>query len=104
MHDEQSSCGARFDCNVPGRRERQPLLSETELGLTSESVENVERQRILAELEEVHQLRERMLQEGVTTSSNIYLQPHLQTYACSAVLPQVALLERNVGTAFQCCL
>ena len=28
------------------------------------SVERVERQRILAEIEEVHQLRERMLQEG----------------------------------------
>lgn len=33
------------------------------------SEENVERQRILAELEEVHQLRERMLQEGNFTSA-----------------------------------
>lgn len=31
------------------------------------SEDAVERQRILAELEEVHQLRERMLQEGMST-------------------------------------
>ena len=35
------------------------------------SVEHVERQRVLAELEEVHQLRERMLQQGERSCDSI---------------------------------
>ena len=37
------------------------------------SEEAVERQRILSELEEVHQLRERMLQEGVLSATQVGL-------------------------------
>lgn len=37
--------------------------------LTTKKVETGEHQRILAELEEVHQLRERMLQEGGPSAS-----------------------------------
>lgn len=44
--------------------EPRKLLANTE---GAELVEAAEHQRILAELEEVHQLRERMLQEGKTS-------------------------------------
>lgn len=35
----------------------------------TDTIQAMEHQRILAELEEVHQLRERMLQEGMHTSA-----------------------------------
>ena len=50
--------GAVLDAD---RSPHRSLLDKREV-----SAEAVERQRILAELEEVHQLRERMLQEGTT--------------------------------------
>ena len=46
-----------LDTGVAGTQQRSLLGQEL-------SEEAIERQRILAELEEVHQLRERMLQEG----------------------------------------
>ena len=52
---------------------RRSLLNKQEA-----SAEQAERQRILAELEEVHQLRERMLQEGQMR----FLQFRCQTCTC----------------------
>ena len=57
---------------VIGAASHRSLNADTEavahrslLGKHTVSEEAIERQRILSELEEVHQLRERMLQEGV---------------------------------------
>lgn len=47
------------------------------------SADAVERQRILAELEEVHQLRERMLQEGAAPAC-LFKKP-LENYTCRVV-------------------
>ena len=50
------------------------VLSVLLVSVTSRQLQNIdadsasEHQRILAELEEVHQLRERMLQQGMTLS------------------------------------
>ena len=59
------------------------------------AVEALEHQRILAELEEVHRLRERMLQEGEACSGNIHCCMHLcnrQLYAhCSWLTLQMPL-------------
>ena len=48
--------------------EPRKLLANTEV---TELAAAEEHQRILAELEEVHQLRERMLQQGKSTSSPV---------------------------------
>ena len=49
---------------IAGATSHRLLSAETGLAGRELSEDAVERQRILAELEEVHQLRERMLQEG----------------------------------------
>lgn len=49
---------------IVGATSHRLLSAETGLAGRELSEDAVERQRILAELEEVHQLRERMLQEG----------------------------------------
>ena len=49
------------------------------LNLHELSAESTERQRILEELEEVHQLRERMLQEGILLGTSML---QLKTTKC----------------------
>ena len=58
---------------VMGAASHRPLEKEADfrpqrslLNVRDVSAETTEHQRILAELEQVHQLRERMLQEGMT--------------------------------------
>ena len=67
------------------RSPHRSLLDKREV-----SVEAVERQRILAELEEVHQLRERMLQEGMpaSLSASNFGMPHLGMH-CHALVPRL---------------
>lgn len=57
---------------IVGAASHRPLVEEADfrpqrslLDVRDVSAETTEHQRILAELEEVHQLRERMLQEGM---------------------------------------
>ena len=48
----------------------------------SEGDQEEEHQRILAELEEVHQLRERMLQQGMSALLLLLARPPLFSYSC----------------------
>ena len=63
---------------ITGAASHRVLPAETNpvqrslLNLREVSAESTERQRILEELEEVHQLRERMLQEGILLCNSVF--------------------------------
>lgn len=64
------------------------------------TIEAQERQRILAELEEVHQLRERMLQEGESFNECVAEQACLHPAACILLpVPVITKLPTGLHTA-----
>ena len=74
--------GAEHEADLSPHRS---LLEEREI-----SIEAATRQRILAELEEVHHLRERLLQDGMTlhaTSPHVRYQQSHATKHCFGSLP-----------------
>ena len=83
--------------------EPRKMLADTEEGKLAEAEEH---QRILAELEEVHALRERMMQQGKTVvvstvlmvlSFNLYQHPLTSCVACLQLraTPQALLLQHS---------